>query len=361
MTRLPLLGLLLGALTAQPPARADWRPVQEAGWYHRLAGKRVGCDLCPHRCVIAPGKRGACRVRQNSNGTLYSLVYGRPCSVGKEPIEKSPFFHFLPGTRRLTLATAGCNQQCRYCQNWELSQARPEDLPARDLPPDSVVALARREGVPTICLTYTEPVVFYEYVRDIAVRARAAGLRTAVVTGGFVNPEPLAELCRLVDAIKIDLKGFTPEFYRTVCGSELEPVKAAIRTVAASGTHLEIVNLVVPAHNDDTGDIRRMCRWLVENAGDTVPVHFTRFSPDYRLRNSPATPVATLERAVAIARAEGLKYVYIGNVPGHADESTRCPQCGRTLIARAGYTVTGNYVKSGRCPQCGTAIAGVWQ
>jgi pyruvate formate lyase activating enzyme len=254
---------VLAALLMQagpPVPRPSTPAAREADFYHQLVDKLVACDLCPRRCVIAPGQRGVCRVRENRDGRLYSVVYGRPCSVGKEPIEKAPFFHFLPGRQRITLATAGCNQTCKYCQNWEISQARPEDLHNYDLSPADVVALAEKEKTPIICFTYSEPIIFYEYMIDIARLARAKGIRTAVVTGGYINPEPLKQLCSLVDAIKIDLKGFTPEFYQNVCGSTLEPVLEACKTVAQSHTHLELVNLVVPALNDDTTTIRKMCR-----------------------------------------------------------------------------------------------------
>jgi pyruvate formate lyase activating enzyme len=358
MLKAALAALFLLALS---PGKGKFVPTHEADFYHKLGKNLVACDLCPRRCVLAPGQRGVCRARENRDGKLYSVVYGRPCSIGKEPIEKAPFFHFLPGRLRITLATAGCNQSCKYCQNWELSQANPEDLESYDLSPADVVALAQRENVPIICFTYTEPVVFYEYMMDIAKLARAKGIRTAVVTGGYVNTEPLEKLCRTVDAIKIDLKGFTPEFYRDVCGATLEPVLEACRTVARSGTHLELVNLVVPTLNDDTAKIRAMCRWINENVGDTVPVHFTRFGPAYRLENSPPTPVSTLERAIAVARSERLKYVYIGNVPGHEDENTVCPDCGRAVIRRKGFTVLENNLKKDKCRFCGAHIAGVWQ
>jgi pyruvate formate lyase activating enzyme len=354
---LAALLLLAGPITSRPSPPA----LREADFYHKLGNKLVACDLCPRRCVITPGQRGVCRVRENRDGRLYSVVYGHPCSVGKEPIEKAPLFHFLPGRKRITLATAGCNQFCKYCQNWEISQARPEDVRSLDLTPAEVVALAEKEHVPIICFTYSEPIVFYEYMVDIAKLARAKGIRTAVVTGGYINPEPLGQLCSVVDAIKIDLKGFTPEFYQNVCGSTLEPVLDACKTVAQSGTHLELVNLVVPALNDDTGTIRKMCRWIRTNVGDTVPVHFTRFHPEYRLRNSPPTPTASLERAIAIARSEGLKFTYIGNLPGHQAENTYCPACGKALIRRSGYTITENKLKDGKCPFCGAHIPGVWQ
>ncbi len=282
--------------------------------------------------------------------------------MGREPIEKAPFFHFLPGRQRLTLATVGCNQRCRYCQNWEISQARPEEVPADTVSPERVVAIAARESLPIICFTYTEPVVFYEYMTDIARLSRQHPIRTAVVTGGYVNPEPLQQLCSLVDAIKIDLKGFSGDFYRDVCGSSLEPVLTACRTVVRSGTHLELVNLVVPGHNDDSSTITRMCIWIRDSLGDTIPVHFTRFHPDYRLQNSIPTPVATLERAARIASRTGLKFVYLGNVPGHRLENTYCPKCGQLLIRRRGFTVLENRITTtSSCPYCGVPIPGVWR
>jgi len=354
-----LAALLLqaGPLAPRPSPPAP----READFYHRLGNKLVACDLCPRRCVIAPGQRGVCRVRENRDGRLYSVVYGRPCSINKEPIEKAPLFHFLPGRQRITLATAGCNQSCKYCQNWEISQARPEELQSYELSPAEVVALAVKEKAPIICFTYTEPVVFYEYMIDIARLARAEGIRTAVVTGGYINPEPLEQLCSVVDAIKIDLKGFTPKFYQDVCGSTLEPVLEACRIVARSRAHLELVNLVVPALNDDTATIRKMCRWIRQELGDTVPVHFTRFHPEYRLQNSPPTPTATLERAIAIAGSEGLRFTYIGNVPGHRAENTYCPACGKTLIRRSGYSILDSRLKNGTCSFCGAHVPGVWQ
>jgi len=364
MVRSAALFVLAALLLQAAPPLADRQSTiaaREADFYHQLDNKLVGCDLCPRRCVITPGQRGFCRVRENRDGRLYSVVYGHPCSVGKEPIEKAPFFHFLPGSLRITLATAGCNQTCKYCQNWEISQARPEDVQSNDLSPADVVALAVREKAPIICFTYSEPTVFYEYMIDIARLARARGIRTAVVTGGYINPEPLKQLCAAVDAIKIDLKGFTPEFYRNVCGSTLEPVLEACKIVAQSHTHLELVNLVVPALNDDTTTIRNMCRWVSANVGDTVPVHFTRFHPEYRMQNSPPTPVATLERAVAIARSEGLEFVYVGNVPGNPEENTYCPDCGKLLIRRSGYSVSANNINDGKCSFCGAHIAGLWQ
>lgn len=361
LVRLAILGLTAGMVLGLGPGPKRFEPVHEAEFYEKLDRKLVRCELCPRYCTIAPGQRGVCRARENKDGKLYSVVYGRPCTIGKEPIEKAPFFHFLPGRTRIVLATAGCNQMCKYCQNWEISQSSPEDLPSYDLPPESIVAIARQQHAPIICFTFSEPVVFYEYMCDIARLGREQGVRSAVVTGGYINPEPLAKLCSLVDAIKIDLKGFTPEFYRNVCGSTLEPVLEASKQVARSKTHLELVNLVVPALNDDTADIRKMCAWIRDSLGDTVPVHFTRFSPAYRMPNSPPTPVKTLETAARIADAQGLKYVYLGNVPGHRLESTWCPNCGKLVIKRQGFTVTENNIVNGCCRFCKARIPGVWQ
>lgn len=353
------LGILLGLLIFVS-AREKGAGGQEARWYQKLPGNAVQCQLCPRRCVIKPNKRGFCRVRENRQGQLYSLVYGRPCAINREPIEKAPFFHFLPGSLRLTLATVGCNQRCKYCQNWEISQVNPEDVPSESMTPEEVVALAERLGLKIICFTYTEPMVFYEYMYDIAQLARVKGIRTAVVSGGYINPEPLIELCKVMDGVKIDLKGFTPEFYEQVCSSTLEPVLNAIKVVAKAGVHLELVNLVVPGYNDDSTTVASMCQWIKDNIGDTVPLHFTRFHPDYKLQNSPATPVPILERALRVAKRAGLKFVYIGNVPGHSAENTYCPNCRKPLILRQGFTVQENNIVNGSCRFCKTRVPGVW-
>jgi pyruvate formate lyase activating enzyme len=356
-----LIGSVLAAFLVLPRAlakRSDTGHV--AMFWEKGEDKTVACQLCPRHCIIPEGRRGFCRARENRGGTLYSVVYGRPCSFALDPIEKAPFYHFLPGSQRLSVATAGCNQTCKYCQNWEISQASVEDLRNFDLSPDSVVAVARNQQIPIICFTYSEPTVFYEYMYDIAQRARDAGIRSVVVTSGYINEEPLRKLCEVVDGIKIDLKGFNEKFYENVCGTHLQPVLNSCRAVRDAGVHLEIVNLVVPTLNDDLDEIRAMCRWIRDSVGADVPVHFTRFSPNYRLTNLPPTPVATLEKAIAIAREEGLRYVYIGNVFGHEDDNTRCPKCHKVLIRRIGFDVTENNIVNGKCRFCGEPIPGVW-
>lgn len=320
----------------------------------------VQCNLCPHQCVIAEGERGKCRVRENRGGRLYSVVYGNPCAVHIDPIEKKPLYHFLPTASAFSLATAGCNLRCQYCQNWTISQVGPEETTNADIPPEEVVRQAAEEELPVIAYTYSEPMVFYEYMLETARLARETGLRNAVVSAGFVNREPLLALCKVVDAIKIDLKGYDKAFYRQVCGGELEPVLETIETIHETGTHLEIVNLVVPTLNDDLDQLRELARWIVSDVSRDVPLHFSRFYPQYKLENLPPTPVETLEEARRTAMEEGMRFVYIGNVAGHPGNHTYCPACGEVLIERVGFSVRGHHVEEGKCGFCGAPIPGVW-
>jgi pyruvate formate lyase activating enzyme len=324
------------------------------------SGTYVQCNLCPHRCVIADGERGQCRVRENQGGRLYSMVYGNPCAVHVDPIEKKPFYHFLPTASAFSLATAGCNLRCLYCQNWSISQVRPEDTQNADMPPEAVVRYAQEYGAPVIAYTYSEPIVFYEYMLATARLAREADLRNVVVSAGFINPEPLRELCEAVDGIKIDLKGYDEHFYREVCSAELKPVLESIRTIYESGTHLEIVNLVVPTLNDSLDQLRALAHWVARDLSPDVPLHFTRFSPEYKLTNLPPTPVETLERARETALEEGVRFAYVGNVPGHPGNHTICPACGKTLILRQGFAVQEYHLRGGACAYCGEPIPGVW-
>jgi pyruvate formate lyase activating enzyme len=325
------------------------------------SGTYVKCQLCPKGCLISEGHRGDCGVRENRGGVLYTMTYGNPCAVHVDPIEKKPFFHFLPASLAFSLATAGCNLHCLYCQNWEFSQRRPEEVESIDLPPDQVVAQALRSGSTAIAFTYSEPTVFYEYMFDTAQIARAQGMRSVVISAGYIEQEPLQQLCAVVDAIKIDLKGINEQFYRDVCAATLAPVLETIRTIARSGVHLEVVNLVVPTLNDDLEDMRTLARWLHEEAGPNVPLHFSRFFAQYRLPDLPPTPVERLRQAREIALAEGLHYVYIGNVPGDEGSNTYCPQCGEAVIVRSGYSVVEMHMHGGQCDYCGFEIAGVWE
>ena len=333
-----------------------------------IAGKRgvhapglAKCLLCAQGCVINPGQRGKCRARMNVNGELRTLVYGRPLAVHIDPIEKKPFYHFLPGSAAFSLATAGCPLRCKFCQNWELSQASPEDHETSFTAPARVASSASTSQVSIIAFTYNEPTVFTEYLLDIAREGRKRQMRSVLVSCGFMNEAPLAEMCGALDAIKIDLKGYSEDFYRTVCGAQLKPVLRSIKQVRKSGVHLEIVNLVVPTLNDSDDGLRQLSDWVVGELGPDVPVHFTRFHPDYQLLNLPPTPVSTLERARDIARASGMHYAYVGNVPGHPGNHTYCPSCAKPVIKRNDFFVSEMHLKEGRCEYCGQPIAGVWK
>jgi pyruvate formate lyase activating enzyme len=277
-----------------------------------------------------------------------------------DPIEKKPFYHFLPTIAAFSLATAGCNLHCLYCQNWSISQVAPEQTQNMELPPEQVVRYALAAKSPVIAYTYSEPTVFYEYMLDTARLAREAGLLSVVISAGFFSPGPLRELCAAVDAIKIDLKGYDEDFYRDVCDAELRPVLEAIQTVYESGTHLEIVNLVVPTLNDNLEQLQALAEWVARDLSPDVPLHFSRFQPQYKLANLPPTPVERLEQAREIALAAGVRFVYIGNVPGHAANNTYCHACSRTLIVRQGFAVSEYHLQGGACVYCGEPIPGVW-
>ncbi|MGD8394948.1 MAG: AmmeMemoRadiSam system radical SAM enzyme [Candidatus Eiseniibacteriota bacterium] len=328
---------------------------------HQHTEPVIKCLLCARGCLLADGERGQCRARIHVAGELRTLVYGRPISVHVDPIEKKPFFHFLPGRQAFSLATSGCPLRCKFCQNWEISQSRPEDYESPGVGPGQIVGAALRRQAPIIAYTYNEPTVFTEYLTDIAREARPQGLRSVLVSCGFMTEAPLTEMCQVLDAIKIDLKGFSPAFYRDVCGAELAPVLRSIEQVRRSGVHLEIVNLVVPTLNDSDAMLEALADWVVGELGPDVPVHFTRFHPDYQMRHLSPTPIATLERARDLAMARGMHYAYVGNVPGHPGNHTDCPRCGARVITRRGFLVESIDLEDGHCGSCGAAIAGVWQ
>jgi pyruvate formate lyase activating enzyme len=331
-----------------------------ARWFKTLPDGWVECGVCPRACRISEDERGTCGTRENRKGRLYTLVHSRPCSLAVDPVEKKPFFHVLPGSTALSLATAGCNLDCKCCQNWEIAQARPEQVPSIALTPADAVMLAKRKGAPLVACTYTEPVVFSEYVLDIAVAGKAVGVRTVMISNGYVQEQPLADLCREIAAYKVDLKGFDPVFFRQHTGGELKHVLDTLRRLRKHGTWTEIVYLVIPTQNDSEAEARGVARFVRDEVGPETPVHFTRFHPSYRLQNLPSTPVATLERARNVATAEGLRFVYLGNVPGHPGESTYCPGCGKVLIRRFGMAVAENRLKGGACPDCHRPIPGIW-
>jgi len=341
-------------------AGQDGIPLREASYYEPLSGKKVQCFLCPNRCVIGPSQWGACKARKNIQGKLFSMVYGKIATLHVDPIEKKPFFHVLPGSTAFSIATTGCNMRCLFCQNWEISQVFPDDVPARAATPEEVVARALASGAQSIAFTYNEPVIAYEYMLDIAKLAKEKGLKTVVVSSGYIEEEPLKELLKYIDAYKVDLKAFNEKFYRKMTGGRLASVLETLKTIRQSGVWLEIVNLLVPGENDSDEDLRAMARWIRANLGDSVPLHFSRFFPQFKLMNLPPTPPETLVRARKIAMEEGLKFVYTGNTAYPEGETTWCPDSKEAAIVRQGYFITTNNLKDGACPD-GEKIPGVWK
>jgi pyruvate formate lyase activating enzyme len=334
----------------------------EAKFWKVLAGGRVQCELCPNRCILAEGQRGVCKVRENIGGKLYSLVYGKPVAVHVDPIEKKPFYHFLPGSQAYSLATVGCNLACKYCQNWDISQRFPEDVKSMDKSPEEVVEEAKKKGAEVIAFTYNEPTVWYEYMYDIAKLARQKGLRTVLVSSGYINPEPFKELLEVLDAARIDLKGFNENFYNEIVGGQLEPVLESLKIAHQSGTWLEIIALIVPGYNDNEEEIREMCEWIKENLNENVPLHFLRFRSEYKMQNVPSTPPETLKKAREICQEVGLNYVYTGNLSEYIEgNTTLCPDNGQPLIVRKGFFVTENKIdQTGKSSDCPIKIPGVW-
>jgi len=350
------------AVCAWPAAAAsdDSRFIVEASFYEKLPNKKIRCKLCPRECVIDDRERGYCGVRENRGGVYYTLVWSRVCAAHIDPVEKKPLFHFHPGSLAFSIATAGCNVNCRMCQNWEISQSRPEQVVSNYLPPQEVAALAKQNRCPIIAYTYGEPTVFYEYMSAAADAGRAAGVKSVVVTGGYIQQDPLKKLCRHVDAVKVDLKAFSPKFYKEIVNGEIKPVLDALVTLRAQGMWTEVVYLVIPTLNDTDEQFTGLAKWMKANLGPDVPVHFTRFHPEYLLKNLPPTPVPTLERAKAVAEAEGLRYAYVGNVPGHPGENTYCPNCKRVVVERTGFSVGSVNLDKGKCRFCRQPVAGVW-
>jgi pyruvate formate lyase activating enzyme len=336
-----------------------WKWSREARFY-TSTGSLVHCRLCPHQCILGENDRGFCRARVVKGGKLHTLDYGNPCAVHLDPIEKKPFYHFHPTMPILSLATAGCNLRCINCQNWPISQSKPEQTDNEDLMPEQLVALCQEKKIPALAYTYSEPIIYYEYVYDTARLARSKGILNAIVTAGFINPEPLRELLKVIDAVTLDLKAFNEFSYRKITSARLAPVLETIRIIKESGVWLELSNLIVPTLSDDLDDVRRFSNWIVQTIGPDVPLHFLRFHPQYKLLAMPPTATETLEAAREVALKDGVHHVYLGNVPGHAAEHTYCPGCREMLIQRDGFQVTAKRLKDGRCIKCGRPIAGVW-
>jgi len=361
--------------------RRGW--VKEAAHYVKL-GPNVQCKVCPNNCLLGPGDRSHCRNKVNHDGTLYTLAYANPCTFHVDPVEKKPLFHFLPGTHTFSLATSGCVFRCLNCQNWEISQKKPEEtknprgeelrlrpplppgltsdqMERLSLFPEDAVAVAQGLGCPTIAYTYSEPTAFYEYAYDTCQAARERKLRNIVVSCGSIEDRAARDLYQFADAAHLDLKGFNDEVYHKLNSGKLQPILNTLKTLKDLGVWVEVINLVVPTYTDDLDTIRRMCAWLANQMGPDQVLHFSRFHPQHKLAFLTPTPVETLVRAREAARSEGLRYVYIGNVPGlDGAETTLCPNCKQPVVERDIFAVTALNLDAGKCRFCGTRIAGVW-
>ena len=338
-----------------------WKWSREGMYYTKISGNKVVCGTCPHRCVLSPGDRSVCRSRVNINGKLYSLAYGNPCAVNMDPIEKKPLYHFMPRSTAFSIATTGCNFRCLNCQNWEISQARPHEVRHMTLFPKSVVKAAEGRGATSIAYTYSEAVTFYEYMLDTARLARAKGLHNLLISNGYINKEPLLELCKVLDGANVNLKAHNDAVYRKLNGGRLAPVLGTFKTLHDQNVHFEITNLVVPGYTDDVEMVLRMCDWILKTLGPDYPLHFLRFSPRYKLDRLPPTPVSTLEQFRELSMNEGIHYAYLGNVPDHEGNNTYCHHCGKLLIERKGYYIPVVNLEGNRCRFCGTRIPGVWE
>ena len=336
--------------------------VREAMLYEPVEGETVRCGLCGHRCTIMEGKYGRCMVRRNVNGILRSESYGMVVAMNVDPIEKKPLFHFLPGTQSLSIATQGCNFQCAFCQNWQISQPSRSlaGRRGRAVSPREVVAAAQAHGCASVSYTYTEPTIFFELAYDTAEIAKQCGLGNCFVSNGYMTEEAVDKIAPCLDAINVDLKAFRDETYRDIMKARLEPVLRCLRALVRSGVWVEVTTLIVPDMNDSESELADIAGFIADELSPSVPWHVSRFHGDYKMDGTPSTPVETLEAACRLGREAGLRHVYCGNVPGAADESTRCPYCGEMIIERMGYVIRRNRLADGQCPKCKERIDGVW-
>ncbi len=330
--------------------------MHEALQYTKGENSSVKCSLCNHHCTIADGKHGICGVRVNTHGTLYGVTYGKVSAEAVDPIEKKPLFHFLPGTLSYSLGGIGCNFHCEHCQNWHISRASADAAPLRDLTPDEGVNHALSGGSASISWTYNEPTIWHEYALDMGTIARKKGLGTVYVTNGYMTEEALRELAPMLLAFRVDLKAFSDDFYKKVCGAHLQPVLDSAVLARELKMHIETVTLVIPGLNDSMEEMESLIRWVIDNLGPSTPMHFTRFHPDYKMTNRSATPVATLEKIYKKAKELGLRFPYLGNVYNHRYENTFCPACGEILIERQGFSSRVCGLDGSRCRNCGETI-----
>jgi pyruvate formate lyase activating enzyme len=340
------------------PKKRDSLVMKEAQWWQTEKDGRILCTLCPRFCRLAEGQAGFCYIRKNIGGKLYSLGYGTSTGFAIDPIEKKPLNHFLPGTSVLSFGTAGCNLGCRFCQNWSISKATLDKARSLEVTPQQVVDLARQYSAPSIAFTYNDPVIWGEFVIDISRLAREQGLKTVMVTAGYITPESRPDVYRYIDAANVDLKAFTERFYHKITFSHLDPVLNTLKWLKnETDIWFEITNLMIPGENDDPDETRRLCDWVLTNLGDAVPLHFTAFHPDFKMLDKPGTPAATLKRARKIALSTGIKYCYVGNVFDDEGQTTHCAACGTALIRRSWHDIL-EYNLDGDCCPCGHTIPG---
>ncbi len=328
--------------------------------FQEETARGIMCRICPNECVLKEGEISKCNNRKVFKSKLYTMAYGNPCSVAVDPVEKKPLYHFLPGSRAFSIATAGCNLVCLNCQNWSISQTSPDKTKNIELPPEQVVESCAINKCRSIAYTYSEPNTFYEYAYDTARIARKQGIKNIFKSNGYINPEPLKKMCEVIDAANIDLKAITESTYLKLSGAKLQPVLESLKIYLQMGVWLEITNLIIPAWTDKPGEIRQMCKWLADNGFSKVPIHFSRFYPLYKLEQLPPTPVDLLNNAASIAAEEGLRYVYTGNIPGNELADTICPSCKAVVVKREGFRVASNILNKGNCPACGKKVDGVW-
>ncbi|MFC2096210.1 AmmeMemoRadiSam system radical SAM enzyme [Bacteroidota bacterium] len=328
--------------------------------YYIETPRGVKCLICPNECVLKEDEAGDCKSRINHEGKIYSIGYGNPCSLNVDPIEKKPLYHFLPESRTFSLAVAGCNLACLNCQNWQISQVSPKETRNYDLMPNQVYKQAEHYQCKSIAYTYSEPIAFYEYFLDSSKIAHEHGMKNVMVSAGHINEKPLREVAKYIDAANIDLKSFDDDLYARLNAGKLQPILDTLKILKEEGVWLEITNLIVPEWTDNLDMIKQMCDWLYKKGFENTPIHFSRFTPLYKLTHLPSTPVGTLKKAKEIAENAGLNYVYIGNVPGSDAQNTICPKCKKNAIERKGYRILQNNIVNGKCKSCNTSIAGVW-
>ena len=329
---------------------------KEASFWKKINGKKVQCDLCSHNCKISDNHVGICGVRKNEQGKLFSLIYGSVSSIAADPIEKKPLYHFYPGTYAFSMGTVGCNFKCSHCQNYGISTANTDSYHLKEIEPNDVVKLAKENGCQGVSYTYNEPTIWHEFCLDSAKLAKKEGLYTCYVTNGYISEEPLRELSSCLDAMNIDVKAFTDDFYKKICKARLEPVLKTCKLAKDLGIHIELTYLVIPSYNDSLDEIKAFCKWVVKKLDSNIPIHFSRFHPDHNMVDIPITPIETLIKIYQTAKETGILYTYLGNVIHGNYENTICPKCGNICIKRAGYTINLDGLKEGKCIKCGYSL-----